>query len=664
MKFGKNILSDFDKSRELEWLETNGVGGYASSTISGANTRRYHGLLIASTNPPVGRMNVLSKLDETVVVGEKKFDLGTNQYPGTLHPKGFQYLDQFERDLFPVFIYHAGGIEIKKTIAALHGENTTIVLYEVINAPDVFQLDLLPLYASRDFHSLAHANEFIGKQYVFEEGTFRTLNYHCCPEIFISVPHSQFTPGRTWYYNFEYVVEQHRGMDYKEDLYSHGVFSVELKKSEKLGVIISTDDPTGRDAFQLFETEQKRRQSLVSNFSGHLLLKRLTLAADQFIVKRKMHSTIVAGYPWFADWGRDTMISLPGLCLVTERFDEAKDILLQFAQFISEGMMPNRFPDHGEVPEYNTMDATWWYFIASYQYYLATADKALVKELLPILEGIVAWHYKGTRFNIQVDATDELLSGGEEGVQLTWMDAKVAEWVVTPRRGKPVEINALWYNALCIMALFHQEAGSTDKSTLYRTRATKVFNSFNELFWNEQQRYLYDHVNGDYKNTDLRPNQLYAISLPFSLLSDERANAVFEAVSKHLFTSRGLRSLSPLHPDYKPAYKGDVWSRDGAYHQGTVWSYLMGAYIDALFYVKGDSAKNEASQIINSFAEHLNEAGVGTISEIFDADPPHNPRGCIAQAWSVGEILRVIAKYNLLPGMNEVGKKFKKLIRQ
>ncbi len=649
MKFGKNILSDFDRSRKLEWIETNGVGGYASSTVTGANTRRYHGLLIASTHPPVGRMNVLSKLDETIIVGENKFDLGTNQYPGALHPRGFQYLDQFERDLFPVFIYRAGGIEIKKTIAAIHGENTTLVLYEIINAPVVFQLDLLPLYASRDFHSLSHANDFIGKQFVFEEGIFRTLNYHCCPEIFISVPHSQFTPARTWYYNFEYVVEQHRGMDYKEDLFSHGVFSAELKKGDKLGVIISTEDPTGRDAFQLFEEEWERRQKLVVNFSRNEVLKRLALAADQFIVKRKQHSTIVAGYHWFADWGRDTMISLPGLCLVTGRFDEAKQILLQFAQFISEGMVPNRFPDRGEIPEYNTMDATWWYFIALYQYYQATADKALVTELLPVLEDIIEWHYRGTRFNIKVDPSDELLNGGEEGVQLTWMDAKVADWVVTPRTGKPVEINALWYNALSILGYLEQEAGSTDKSVLYRSKANNVLNSFNELFWNEHQQHLYDYVNGDYKDNDLRPNQLYAISLPFSLLSDDRANAVFEAVSKNLLTKRGLRSLSPSHQDYKPAYKGDVWTRDGAYHQGTVWSYLMGAYIDALFYVKGESAKNEASQIINSFLEHLDEAGVGTISEIFDAEPPHTPRGCIAQAWGVGEILRVAVKYDLLP---------------
>src|SRR5688572_2579778 len=328
MEFDKKKISDFAASSELEWIETNGLGGYASGTVAGANTRRYHGLLVAATLPPVGRMVVVSKLDETISVGDEKYMLGTNQYPGAVYPNGYTHLQKFEHDLFPVFYYQAGKIQLKKTIAAVHGENTTIILYEVLDGDSDFEMEFLPLYACRDFHALSHANDFMGPHYLFEEGVFRTLNYQKCPEVFISIPTSNFVDTKGWYYNFEYVVEQGRGMDYKEDLFTHGRFSVTLQKGDALGIIISTEDPTGRDAFQLFEYEKNRRQQLVKNFSWDASLKQLELAADQFIVKRGSRRTIVAGYHWFSDWGRDTMISLPGLCLVTERYEEAKSILL------------------------------------------------------------------------------------------------------------------------------------------------------------------------------------------------------------------------------------------------------------------------------------------------------------------------------------------------
>lgn len=649
MRFEKSIVTDFNVSRNLEWIETNGLGGYASGTVSGAHSRRYHGLLVAATKPPVGRMNVLSKLDETINAGVAKYALGTNQYPGALHPNGYNFLEKFERDLFPEFYYRVGEFFLKKTIAAIHGENTTIIIYEVLEAPKAFELELLPLYASRDFHGLSRANDYIGKPFIFEDGIFRTLNYHGCPELFIAVPHSRFTEAQGWYYNFEYSVEQHRGMDYKEDLYSHGKFSLDLEKGDKVGLIVSTDDPTGRDALELFEKESTRRKGLREKFSYNKSVARLVLAADQFIVKRGKHSTIVAGYHWFADWGRDTMISLPGICLSTGRADEAKQILLQFAENVSEGMIPNRFPDYGEVPEYNTLDASLWFFNAIYQYYKHTDDKEFVESLLPVLKEIVALHYKGTRYNIKVDPVDELLSGGQDGVQLTWMDAKVGDWVVTPRRGKPVEINALWYNALSILGLLYAESGMLEESATYRTKARKVLKSFNNLFWNEGQGALYDYVEGEYKNDDIRPNQIYAISLPYPLLTKDRARSVLETVTTQLLTPKGLRSLAPFHKDYKSFYGGSIWNRDGGYHQGTVWSFLIGAYIDALIFVNGRQGKKEASEIIQKFLEHLDEAGVGTISEIFDAEYPHDARGCIAQAWGVGEALRVITGYELFP---------------
>jgi predicted glycogen debranching enzyme len=647
MKFDKKVLSDFGVSQTLEWIETNGLGGYASGTVSGANSRRYHGLLVAATVPPVGRMNVLSKLDEAIVVAEERYELGTNQYPGVIHPQGYKFLKSFERDLFPQFYFEVNGIEIKKTIAAIYGEATTVVLYEILEAPLSFDFELLPLYASKDFHHISYANDFISQQYIFEDGVFRTLNYRGCPELFIAVPDAEFTESKGWFYNFEYSVEQDRGLDYREDLYSHGVFSVELKKGDRLGVIISTDDPAGKDAFRLFEMETERRLQLVEKFPANESLRSLVLAADQFIVKRGDHSTIIAGYHWFADWGRDTMIALPGLCLVTGRHEDAKQILLQFSEYVTEGVLPNRFPDHGEVPEYNTIDATLWFFNAIYYYYKHTGDKDFVKQLLPVLKDVIECHYKGTRYNIMVDPADELLSGGSDGVQLTWMDAKVGDWVVTPRRGKAVEINALWYNALCTIGVLLVEIDCAKEAEIYGSKARKVRENFNRLFWNKAKNSLYDFIDGDIKNDELRPNQVYALSLPFPLLEKDRAKKVFETVTKFLLTPKGLRSLAPQSNDYRPSYVGNVWSRDGAYHNGTVWSYLIGPYLDALFYVKGEKGKEQAANILQKFLEQRSEAGVGTISEIFDAEFPFKPRGCIAQAWGVGEALRVGMEYDL-----------------
>ncbi len=645
--FNSALFSNFDYAKNLEWLETNGLGGYASSSVAGANTRKYHGLLVASTNPPVGRMTVVSKLDETVVTEGNRYELSSNQYPDAVHPQGHKFIKTFQRDIFPVFHYQAGAVELKKTIAAVHGENTTLILYEVTNASEKFTLEFLPLYACRDFHGLSHANESIGQHYLFENGVLRTMNYQGCPEFFISVPGSAFTEHKDWYYNLEYSAEQYRGLNFREDLYTHGKFTVGLAKGDKLGVVISTEDAAGRDAFKLFAKEKKRREGIVKNYSSHNQVNRLALAADQFIVKRGEFNTIIAGYPWFADWGRDTMISLPGLCLATGRFSDAKKILQAFAARISDGMLPNRFPDYGETPEYNTVDASLWFFQAIYKYYTLSKDSAFIKSLLPILKDSIEWHYKGTRYNIKVDASDELLCAGQEGVQLTWMDAKVGDWVVTPRRGKAVEINALWYNALKVLAYLLEEVGENTAGEIYNGRAAKVFTSFTTLFWNEKLCYLYDYIDGEIKNDDLRPNQLYAISLSFPLLAKEKAKLVLKAATDFLLTPKGLRSLSPLHKDYRPVYCGDVWSRDAAYHQGTAWSFLLGAYIDTLVYVEGDAGKIKTKALLEEFFNHLDEAGVGTVSEIFDGEKPNTPRGCIAQAWGVAEVLRVIAEYEL-----------------
>lgn len=647
----------------MEWLETNGLGGYASGTVSGAHTRRYHGLLIASLDPPVKRTVMLSKLDETLVIPDTtgnpvRYELGANQYPGTVHPAGFRFLERFERDVFPVFHYRAGDVHLKKEIAMVHEENTTLVLYEVLEAAGEFSLELLPLMSARDHHNINHANNDLSREYLFHNGVFSTRNYTGGAMLYIAVPGSTFTESQGWYYNFEYLRELERGLEFQEDLYAHGYFSVRLRQGDRLGVVISTEDPSERDGFALIRPEQKRRQRLVDSLRSRKpavkklasnekdVLSRLALAADQFIVRRGKLHTVIAGYHWFSDWGRDTMISLPGLCLTTGRYRIAAGILRQFARFVSDGMLPNRFPDHGESPEYNTFDATLWFFQAGYQYFLATKDISTVKKLLPALSDIVAWHVRGTRYGIRVDPADQLLSGGETGVQLTWMDAKVGDWVVTPRIGKPVEINALWFNALCIMETFYRLLGVDEISADYARRAKRVKDSFQRAFWNPERNCLYDYLD-ERPHDEIRPNQLYALSLPFPLEVGDRARSILATVRNELVTPPGLRSLAPGWPGYSGMCVGTPLQRDGAYHQGTVWSYLTGAYIDALFAVERDSARAEAVKLVDSACAHLDEAGIGSISEIFDGDTPHAPRGCIAQAWSVAELLRVVIKYGL-----------------
>ncbi|HTF80415.1 MAG TPA: glycogen debranching enzyme N-terminal domain-containing protein, partial [Cytophagales bacterium] len=457
----KKLLGTHPKTSTFEWLETNGIGGYASSSLSGINTRKYHGLLVASLKPPVERMVLLSRLEETIYLNDgRSYPLFSNQFPGAVSPEGgYEYLKKFERGIFPKFTYEFDGFEIEKTIACIHGENTVVLAYEVKKAPKDFYLDLRPFIAYRDFHSLTHANDALKWDYVFESHTLHLTPYDTLPNLHIQVKDSKFTYMPGWYTEFEYLVELDRGLEFREDLFSHGHFSVKMKKGDKIAVIASTREVSREDGFALMAAEQERRLKLLEALPVRdELSETLTLAADQFIVKRGQNlKTIIAGYPWFSDWGRDTMIALPGLCLSTKRYEDAKQILKAFVGPVNQGMLPNRFPDIGEEPEYNTVDATLWYFVAIYQYYVETKDIDFIKhELFATLEEIIEWHFKGTRHNIIVDPEDGLLYSGEHGVQLTWMDAKVGDWVVTPRMGKPVEINALWYNALKVMETFYR----------------------------------------------------------------------------------------------------------------------------------------------------------------------------------------------------------------
>ena len=638
----RSVTEDFAEAIKREWLETNGLGGWASSTVTGAHTRRYHGLLVAALQPPVGRAVLLSKLDETIEFEKERIELGTNMFPGAIHPEGYRYLTSFSKDCFPVFTYEAAGVCLRKTIAALDGENTTLILYEILEAPAAFTLKLRPFMAGRDYHSLMHANEAINQAFTFKNRILSSQIYEHLPELYLLVPHSTFRALPQWYYNFEYLVEKYRGQDFQEDLFTPGVFKCRLKAGDKLGVIASTQNPKDRDAFGLFAQEKERRKKLISILPViDETTKTLGLAADQFIVRRdKDFKTIIAGYHWFTDWGRDTMIALPGLTLATGRFEDAKKIIRAFAQSISQGMLPNRFPDTGEEPEYNTVDATLWFFVAIYKYLKYTGDKGFLKnELLPILEDIIAWHERGTRYSIHVD-DDGLLYAGEPGVQLTWMDAKIGDWVVTPRTGKAVEINALWCNALAIMASLYKVVGQKASAQRLARRTVKTRDRFRKEFWYEKGGYLYDHVNGEKRDTSIRPNQIFALSLPYPLLEGQQAKKVLETVRDKLYTPFGLRSLAPDNPQYRSVYSGNGLERDSAYHQGTVWAWLLGPWLTAVVRVNGQEGKATAKNYFKEIMPHLADAGIGTVSEIFNADWPHAPRGCIAQAWSVAEILR------------------------
>lgn len=648
--FDADVTADFEKASSREWIEANGLGGWASGTVSGAHTRRYHGLLVAATKPPAGRMVLLSKLAETLVVGDERVDLDANRFPGTIHPRGFSSLESFTLAPFPTLTWATRGARLRKTVAAVHGENTTLVVYELLEAPGPVTIELRPMIAYREIHALQRANDVIRfANATYRDGIFRATPYDAVPELFLSVPGAAFEAKPDWYYRFEYALEAERGLDAHEDLFCYGAFHRELAKGERLGIIVSTGDVAGRDPFELLEKQRARRKIAADIVATKDDFARdLALAADAFVVRRGEDlRTIIAGYPWFSDWGRDAMIALPGICLATGRHEDAKRVLRALARGVSAGMLPNRFPESGGAPEYNTVDAALWFFVAAWRYLEASGDEAfVVGEILPILEDIVAWHDRGTRYGVKTDS-DGLLRAGTAGVPLTWMDARVGDRAVTPRIGKPVEIQALWFNAVAVLSELVKRAGRSQDAAALAKRARDIKSRFAATFWNEDAGCLYDVVDGDTKDASIRPNQIFAISLPFGLLPREKAKRVLAVVAEKLLTPVGLRSLAPDDPAYRGRYEGGPAERDAAYHQGTVWSWLLGPYADALIKTNGAPGKPKARKAIEGLVPHLREAGVGTVSEIFDGDAPHTPRGCPAQAWSVAEALRVYRETTL-----------------
>lgn len=650
--FDRDICTDLEQARRREWLETNGLGGFASSTIIGLNTRRYHGLLLAATNPPVGRMSLLSKLEETLVIDGERFELSANQYPGVVHPTGYQYLRRFRLDPYPVFTWTVNGIEIEKSIFLVHGENTLVVQYKRkrrAGASTSCQLEIRPLVSFRDYHALTHENSAFNHHVQIEEGQLQLQPYAGLPELYIAHDADSVEPSGDWHRSFQYTIEQERGLDYQEDLCNPCVLHFDLSERASVNLIASTGAHSIADAPRYRKAETARRAAITAGHSSESeSIGLLKLAADQFIVPRGNLKTVIAGYHWFCDWGRDTMIALPGLTLSTNRPEIAKSLLLGFAEHVDRGMLPNRFPDAGESPEYNTVDATLWYFEAIRALLAATDDYEFVREnLYRVLVEIIDWHKRGTRYGIRVDG-DGLLTAGEPGVQLTWMDAKVGDWVVTPRHGKPVEIQALWYNALRTTEQIALRVGDPAFAAHCAELAARANDGFERSFWNEAEGCLYDVIDGESKDGSLRPNQILAVSLTHSMLSPERATAVVQKVEEELLTPFGLRTLAPRDPRYVGRYEGGIESRDGAYHQGTVWPWLMGPFITAYLKVNGGTqvARARAREMLGHFDEHLRDAGLGQISEIFDGDPPYHPRGCAAQAWSVSEVLRAVFDVN------------------
>lgn len=660
-KYGKGSWKTFKEGIQREWVIANGIGGYACSSIIGANTRKHHGLLVASLHPPVERYLILSRINEMLNVSGKKYSLSAVQRKGNILEEGQKHLQRFLYDALPQYVYQVEDILITKTIAMKHGENKTGITYVVENGSRPVKLCLTPLFNFRDHGEFSIPSEltfqtsYDEKNIVLQPEMVRDNNKKY--QILFSVSEGKVCGREECYDNdMELQTEIDTGMSSIDNNYTPYDIWIDIQPYEKknISVICSLQSDkliSEETAFDLVAEERSRMKDLVAQ-AGYQdeFVNTLVCASDIFIADRVStnHKTILAGLPWFTDWGRDTMIALQGLTLVTKRFDDARGILRTFAKYVKNGLVPNMFPDEGLKPLYNTVDASLWYFYSVYKYLMYTGkpeDYIFVeKEIYPKLKEIITFYKKGTDFHIYMDK-DYLIHAGGSLDQVTWMDVRVGEWVVTPRHGKPVEINALWYNALKVMEILADRYGENAKE--YKELAEQVKTSFCHKFWNDEKSCLYDVVEeekeGEVKNNgQIRPNQIWAVSLPFTMMEPDREKMVVETVWAHLYASYGLRSLSPEDPDYKGIYFGKLQDRDAAYHQGTAWAFPLGGFISAYIKVNGysEESKKMAKKLIEPIEDHLTDGCIGTIAEIFDGNEPHISRGCFAQAWSVGEILR------------------------
>ncbi len=621
-----------------EWLVTNGIGGYGMGSLVGGRTRHYHGLLVAALEPPTGRFVLVAQMIERVMLADGRSEsLHVQEWGGgSIDPRGDVWLESFTlKGTIPTWRYVLGETILEKRLWMVHGKNTSFMTYTLV-AGETVTLEAQPLCTYRDHHSGTKAGE-APQVRTLEDGL--AIEFPNTKPYFVRANLGEPVAGGDWWFNEFLRVEAERGFDALEDLYRAGRFSATLEPGQTLALALSSEtDANANDWQAQLEAEQTRAKTLLELAkikAEPAWVQQLVLAADQFVVARGAGDTVIAGYPWFGDWGRDTMISLPGLALSTGRPELASSLLRTFGHFVDRGMIPNRFPDVGETPEYNTVDATLWYVHALREYVQSTGDETLVDELWVTLEAIVRWHLNGTRYGIGVDPSDGLLRAGEPEVQLTWMDAKIGDWVVTPRTGKPVEINALWYSALRTLEAW---AASRKANHDYGALADRVGDSF-ARYWNKNTNYLYDVLDGpEGDDPTIRPNAVIAASLQHSPLENRWRRAVVDMATAQLLTPYGLRSLSPEDSRYAPQYRGSPLERDAVYHQGTVWAWLLGPFAEAHLHTYAHPLSARA--FLEPMATHLLQGGLGSISEILDGDTPHTPRGCPWQAWSVAEILR------------------------
>lgn len=650
--FGREICNDYTQSNNREWWLANGLGGYAGGTISQSLMRRYHGLLIVPTQAPLGRSLVFAKADATLHDGEKIYPLFSNRWgSGAVEPRGYVHLESFCLEgSMPVWRFMIDDLIVEQCVWMEHGQNTTYIAWRLVNEidrPITLTVDLLA--NQRDHHSEAHMWEF--NPVIEGDETQLSLRQHGQQTLHFKTNSGRLSSEHQWIEDFALSQETERGLPDRDAHLCVAHLHMQVL-NEWSGLVASLD----AEASPYITESMRRRQAhdiAQLTRAGMLIpelcetpcwIRQLLLSADSFLITRPVEGfsngeSVIAGYPWFGDWGRDTMIAFPGLTLKTGRFSSAKSILMTFARYVDQGMLPNTFPEHGQTPQYNTVDASLWYIEAWRSYLSVNGNVAELKEIYPLLEEIIDWYMRGTRYGIGVDVNDGLLRAGEPGVQLTWMDAKVGDWVVTPRHGKPVEVNALWYNALECMAAFSLLLKNKDSP--YVSMATQVRASFTRFI--KPKGGLYDVLDGEAgDDASIRPNQIFAVSLHYSPLEQKTQAHVVKEVTKHLLTPYGLRTLSPEHPDYHPRYEGGVRERDAAYHQGTVWAWLLPHFALAEHRVTGNAEL--ALSRMGAIQDHLLYAGLGSISEIFDGDYPHTARGAPSQAWSVACVLEAWVK--------------------
>ena len=643
---------DLDGARRLEWMVSNGRGGFAMATVTGLLTRRYHGLLVAAIRPPVERFVLLAKIDATIMIDGLTYELGTNDYPEAVHPRGYKFLDSFSLRPIPVWRWRLGDALLEQRLCMAPGEDTSYIQFRLLSGPKTVRIAARPLCTSRHFHTLTRYRD-MGPPVAEADAdgiSFRWAGDR--PGWFLS-HNGDYRPKPDWYYDFVLTGEAERGQESLQDLFVPGVVSKTIASDDPVGLVFAAstrpspwrEAPDALDAAGAADPSSDDMKPAPVDAAIPLLVR---MGADFIVARADESKTIVAGYPWFGDWGRDTFISLTGLCLVSDRFDDARSIIQGYAQFVDGGMIPNRFPPFGEDPAYNTADATLWYIHAIDRYLTYSGDWTFIADVMyPVVADIIEAHIAGTRHNIR-RTDDGLLQAGSAGLQMTWMDAKVGDHVITPRVGKPVEINALWFNALAIAAGFAERLGDRTRASRWLAGAERCRSAFNARFWNADEDCLLDVVDVDHApgavDASIRPNQLFAVSLTHPVLNRDKWIPTVRVCEQRLWTPLGMRTLAPEDPRYCPQFRGDLAARDGAYHQGTVWPWLLGPFVTAYTRSYPDADPPTVGRFLVGIQRHLTTAGLGGISEVADGAAPHAPGGCPWQAWSVAEPLRALCE--------------------